>query len=403
VPLESVGTGRPLRICLISPLGYGLYRPDLSLPFGGAEIQLHLLATALAQDPSCAVTVLTTVAGSPGEEQYGAIRLIKRQSKKRAGPLSIRGPAALFRTLRGYAAAYGEMRRLLEAIDADVFVHAGSGVEVGVYARLCRHMGKRFIFVVASTADVDRTYGTAAGPLRWLSPLGIRWADAVVCRTQDQQTLLKQRYGREGYLIRTGHPVPRPQHAAPGTQHSRSSLLWIGRLHPVKQPERFLDLAERLADQACVMIGMRDAAHDELGKIVARRAATLPNLTLFHDVPREQVDDYLRRAKLLVNTSIYEGFSNTFVQAALAGVPICSLRVDPDGLLSRHEIGLCAGGNPDELAVVVRSLLASERRRREIGRRAAAYATMHHDLRRTTADFRLLAQSLVWDRREGHR
>ncbi len=398
-PRPSFGEGqeglrRPLRVCVISPLGYGLYRPELGLPFGGAEVQLYELATSLAKDPSYAVTVLATVQSDPGEEQYGALRLIKRQAGKRAGAPAGNGPSGLFRMLRGYASAYAEMAGLFRTIDADLYVHAGTGAEIGVYAWLCRRMGKRFVFVVASTADLDRAYGTATGVLRWLSPLGIRWADAVVCRTQDQQTLLKQRYGREGTLIRTGHPLPPTLHTSRHTPYA-SSVLWIGRLHPVKQPEKFLDLAERLPDQPCVMIGMRDAAHYELTRTVERRAVRLPNLTLVLDVPLARVDDYLRTTKVLINTSTYEGFSNTFVQAAMAGVPVCSLNVDPDGLLSRHELGLCAGGSVELLTASVRSLLASDRRRLEIGRRAAAYAAAHHDLQRTTVEFKLLAHRLV--------
>lgn len=394
---------RGLKVCIISPLGYGLYRSDLGLPFGGAELQLQLLATSLSQDPSCAVTVLTTVDGEPGEEQYGPIRLIKRQGGHRTASLKGAGFFGLVKLLRRYASAYAEMKSLFLTIDADLYVHAGTGAEIGVYAWLCRGMGKRFVFVVASTADLDHTYGTATGPFRWLSPLGIRWADAVVCRTRDQQALLKQRYGRTGILIRSGHPIPRAPSSVLSPQHSQSSLLWIGRLHAVKQPEKFLDLAERVPDQPCIMIGMRDATHEELARAVARRAAALSNVMLVQDVPQGQVDEYVRGAKLLVNTSIYEGFSNTFVQAAMAGVPVCSLNVDPDGLLSRQEIGLCAGGNEELLAASVRSLLSSDRRRAELGRRAATYARAHHDLRRTTEDFKRLAQNLVYGRAERRR
>ena len=394
-PRSWGGLGRPLKVCVISPLGYGLYRPDLGRPFGGAELQLYWLATSLAQNPACAVTVLTTVEQEPGEEQYGPLRLIKRQAGKRLGGVPETGLVRWLTALRGYGSAYAEMRRLFCAIDADLYIHAGSGADVGVYAWLCRRLNKRFVFVVASTADLDRSWGTATGSLRWLSPLGIRGADAVVCRTEDQQRLLAQRFGRDGVLIRTGHPVPPAQYSARSTQHSKSSVLWIGRLHPVKQPDRFLDLVERMPDHPCVMIGMRDPAHVELTRAVERRAVRLRNLTLVQDLPRERVDDYLRATKVLVNTSVYEGFSNTFVQAAMLGVPVCSLTVDPDGLLSRQVLGLCAGGSGTLLTASVQSLLVSDRQRQEIGRRAMAHAMTHHDLRRMTAEFTMLAYRLV--------
>lgn len=405
---------RPLNVCVMSPLGYGLYRPESRLPFGGAELQLHLLATSLAQDPAILVTVLTTVTTDPGEEPYGPVRLIKRRAGGRVVPLFGAGARGMLEAIRGYVAAFADMRALLRSVDADVYVHAGAGLEVGVYTWICRKMGKRFVYVVASTSDLDRPYGTVTGPFRWLYPLGIRWADAVVCRTNDQRVLLKTRYRRDGVLIRTGHPVPCAQHSEVGQapprtaepvlpQHQKSSILWVGRLHPVKQPERFLDLAEQMPDQPCVLIGMRDAAHPEVARAAADRAAELFNLTVLYDVPPDRIEQHLRTAKVLVNTSVYEGFSNTFVQAAMAGVPICSLTVDPDGLLTRQEIGLCAGGRLEMLVASVRALSVSERQRQELGRRAFAYAATHHDLRRTTDDFKLLVRRLVGAGRKADR
>ena len=47
-----------------------------------------------------------------------------------------------------------------------------------------------------------------------------------------------------------------------------------------------------------------------------------------------EVNALLEHTDLLVNTSDYEGFSNTFIQAWMRRVPVVSLRVDPDRLLS---------------------------------------------------------------------
>jgi hypothetical protein len=50
-------------------------------------------------------------------------------------------------------------------------------------------------------------------------------------------------------------------------------------------------------------------------------------------------------ATVFVNTSDYEGFPNTFVQAATGGCGILSLRVNPDGFLDRFGCGASAGGD----------------------------------------------------------
>lgn len=386
---EGARPERPIRVCLISPLGYGLYNPESGYPFGGAEVQFFLLARELSADPILEVLVLTTVAERPGAERYGSLTLVKRRGRKRLAVPAGRGWLARLRAARRYGAAFFEMRRLMRTIDADVYLHAGSGVEVGAYALICRLLRRRFVWVVASSEDLARPGGLVTGPLQRLFPTGVILADAVVCRTKEQQRLLRTRYRRDGVLIRTGHPV------APQAPDRKSTVLWVGRIHPIKQPELFLALAERLPQEPCVMVAMRNEAHEGLWNVVRDRAAALPNLTVHEDVPWHEVGRLFEDAKLLVNTSTYEGFPNTFVQAALHGTPILSWGVDPDGVLSRQEIGRCAGRSFDVLVEEATRLCRSVSLREELGARARRYASAHHDLNLTVDRFKRLVKSLA--------
>ena len=379
------GSTRPIKVCFISPLGYGLYRPESEQPFGGAEVQFFLLSQELAADPAFQVSVLTTVREAPGAEQHAGVTLIKRVGRGRLAAAANRG-------LRGYAEAFAEMHRTLQAIDADVYLHAGAGVEVGAYALICRLLRRRFVFVVASSADLAKERGLVQGPLRWLYPLGLRLAHALVCRTDEQLTALRDQYARQGMVIRTGHALP-TQDAA--MLVAKSTILWVGRMHPLKQPELFLDLAERLPKERFVMVVSRDETHTKLLQGIRNRAGRLPNLSLLEDVPWNQIARFFEEAKLFVNTSTYEGFPNTFVQAALHGVPILSWTVGPDKVLTQRRIGLCAGGSFERLAAALESLCADGPWRVELGRQAIAYAREHHDLRRAADEFKSLCRSMM--------
>src|SRR2546425_36264 len=376
-----------MKVCFISPLGYGLYNRHSRCQFGGAEVQFFLLAHTLASDPEFQVTVLTTVRENPGTERHGPLTVVRRQGKDRLANGS----------LRGYISAFLEMWRMLRDIGAAVYLHAGAGVEVGAYVLLCRLLRRRFVFVVASSADLRRPNGQVQGTLAWLYSARVRLADAVVCRTHEQLAWLQSRYGRAGVLIRTGHRVvehPPDRQAYP----EKTTVLWVGRMHPLKQPEMFLHLAERLPKESCVLVIMRDPAHEHLLQALRARATALANVRLHEDVPWNEMEGHFARAKLLVNTSAYEGFPNTFAQAAMHGTPILSWRVDPDGVLARHGIGICADSSFDRLAAAAEELCASDVKRTELGRQAREYARAHHDVNRSAEELKALVRALVGGR-----
>ena len=83
------------------------------------------------------------------------------------------------------------MRQQFINIDADIYLHAGAGVEVGAYGLICRLLRRRFLFFIASSADLWEPYGKVEGPLKWLFPLGVRLAHEVVCRSAEQQDHLQ--------------------------------------------------------------------------------------------------------------------------------------------------------------------------------------------------------------------
>ncbi len=380
---------RPLKVCFISPLGYGLYNPQSGLPFGGAEVQFFLLATALANDSSYDVSVLTTVDHQPGIEFQGRMRVYKRLGRRRMDQKSRQGILDRFRQLTDYLLALREMRRQFININADIYLHAGAGVEVGAYGLICRLLKRRFLFFIASSADLWEPYGKVEGPLKWLFPLGIRLAHEVVCRSIEQQNRLRDQYGRTGVLIRTGHPRP------PTRDASRSHVLWVGRGNPLKQPEIFLELAARMPQHRFLMVVAHEDAHLDLLQRVRARAAMLSNLDLYEDVPWSEIDTCFARARIFVNTSTYEGFPNTFVQAALSATPVVSLLVDPDGVLENQQIGVCAGGDFERLVELTKGLLADVQATTSLGRRACSYATANHSLDKVTGDLKRLIHTMI--------
>jgi glycosyltransferase involved in cell wall biosynthesis len=106
---------------------------------------------------------------------------------------------------------------------------------------------------------------------------------------------------------------------------------------------------------------------------VASMIEQTPNVRYLGELSQTKVNKLLCRAHLLVNTSDFEGFSNTFIQAWMRRVPVVSLNVNPDGLLDGRTFGMCSG-NEARLYEDVAALLADDDRVRSMGERSRAFA-----------------------------
>ena len=102
------------------------------------------------------------------------------------------------------------------------------------------------------------------------------------------------------------------------------------------------------------------------------------NVRIVEQVPFGDSDGLFREAYALVNTSVFEGFPNTFLQAGKYGVPVLSLQVDPDGFLAASGCGAVAGGDPTRLAAQLEALWRNPGQREEWGRNAYRHVREHH-------------------------
>ena len=77
-------------------------------------------------------------------------------------------------------------------------------------------------------------------------------------------------------------------------------------------------------------------SYDWLFAEAAKEAEKLPNVTFLGTVPPIEMEGWFKKKKLFMNTSIREGFPNTFLQAWMNRVPVVSLNIDPDGIIEKY-------------------------------------------------------------------
>jgi glycosyltransferase involved in cell wall biosynthesis len=212
---------------------------------------------------------------------------------------------------------------------------------------------------------------------------GIRHATHIVTQTEHQAALLKKNYGREAdAVVPNFHPLP----AEAIDKSGPLSVVWIANLKQWKQPDAFVRLAAALSDLpkvSFVLVGALMAAPRErqwADTLMASIAAT-PNLEYVGQKSQDEVNALLARAHVFVNTSLDEGFANTFIQAWMREVPVVSLHVNPDGVFDLEQVGIHAAGSEERLYQAVRRLISDPQLRREHAACARIYAERRHSVR----------------------
>ncbi len=201
---------------------------------------------------------------------------------------------------------------------------------------------------------------------------GIRRSDVRHAITEYEVECFK-RMGLDCTLYR---PLIMPR-TSPRAVEKDIDFLWVARCQSIKRPHAFLDLCEALPEARCTMIAPNENA--ALWQSVAGRARDLKNVTFIERVPYSEAQAFYDRAEVFVNTSTWEGFANSFIQAGQGDAAILSLAVDTDGLLARFRAGICAGDDSRRFIENARTLFTDTNTRREMQSGAARFVAEWHD------------------------
>ncbi|HTT42592.1 MAG TPA: glycosyltransferase family 4 protein [Steroidobacteraceae bacterium] len=341
---------------------------------GGAQYQGHLLAAELAGRAGVQVTYLARdVAAREGTIAPG-YRL-----QNIGNSAGIRRRAVVFDAR--------QLWHTLQELHPDVIYQQMRQSYTAVCARYAAHAGIPFFFQVASDIDLDPRWmrGRVSGNLPFdlcetvLGAWGLRRASHVIAQTGRQGRLLRERFGlAPAAVIRNFQPLPAQ---LPGKPDAPLEVFWVANFKQVKRPELFVQLAQHFAgrrDLRFTMAGRPSAPRDFAPLL--EKIRSVPNLQYLGELPVEAVNERMAGAAMHVNTSSYEGFPNTFIQAWARGAVVASLAVDPDEEgMEALGIGYCAGSF-DRLCALIDELARSGERRRAIAERAFAFAHARHSL-----------------------
>ena len=283
--------------------------------------------------------------------------------------------------------------KILNKIAPDIIYQRVGCAQTGIAARYAAKHGCKMVWHIASEYDIEPTSISISRLLvyrlleRRLLNFGIKHAAAIIAQTMDQKKMLERNYRRRASaVIPNFHPRP----VEVISKKRPIKVAWVANLKDLKQPEVFIRLASAFGDATdaqFIMIGAIQGEEHQKEKYrdLMNQA---PRLTYLGPKSQKEVNEILSRSHIFVNTSLREGFPNTFIQAWLRKVPVVSLSVNPDRLIERHGLGLVSGSF-EQLKKDVSLLVENQDLRDRLGENARNFANQYFSMQNVNQVLRI--------------
>jgi glycosyltransferase involved in cell wall biosynthesis len=354
-----------MRICFVIEQGGDLLINGGRHYTGGSERQQVLLARALRmRGHTTRFIVADGERSGPVETEHGVVDRLAFAQRRWSSPFAQYGRA---------------VARAAARANADVYYCRAVSNSLLPTALWSRANGKVCVYAAAHDSDTALRVRELRLPVRGWRRIGyvagLHLANRVLAQHEYQRSAFL-RLGVRASVVPNAVELPdrsRIQRNG-GLASSGGYVLAIGRIDPQKRPELVLRLARTLAHRRFVLLGGGKAAAVDRFR---REAAGVTNLEWVGHVEADRVEAYLASASVLVNTSVMEGFPNTFLESWAWGVPVVSLSVDPGGVMKDNGLGSCSG----DVAIMsqrVEQLLDSAPLWESLGQRCRSYVERHH-------------------------
>jgi len=359
-----------IKVCFVILKAYPLFNPKIRSVTGGAEVDLYLLAKALAKDPSFDVRFVLGDYDQAPVEVIDNVTLIK----------SVNVKGNLF--LGGY-----KIWKALKQADADIYFTECVSLGMSLYSIFCKVYNKKFIYRTAHTRECDGTYLKSKFFRGHCFLKTLRSADVVLTQNVSDKNSLYQTTGVSTEVIKGACDIP------DSNIKSKAGALWVARSAGFKRPLLFIKLARQFPQHQFTMICQK-AFNDTFFDQVKNEATSLSNIDFITHVDFSEIDKYFIKAKVFVSTSDSEGFPNTFVHAAKCSTPILSLAVNPDNFLNKHACGWCADDDWNQFESLFTAVMDQE-----VGSNAGIngkkYIENNHDTKKIIERYKDIFKSLM--------
>lgn len=266
-----------------------------------------------------------------------------------------------------------KFKKFISNTKPDIILQHGLTMQSCILAKYCKMKKIKYVFMFAHDIEVEGKY-QRNGKKCYLFHMLLN-NSILITQNEYQQKHLEEKYNQPSHIVPNGFDIKEKP------KNKKTDILWIARSDTWKNPEIFLDLATKFPNENFTMICPRSntISSEEYEKL-KDKADTIKNLKFIDFVHFLDIDKYFEKSKLFINTSKYEGFPQTFLQATLNAVPIISLSSNPNNFLTEYKCGFDAKGDIKNMIQNINQLLENKKLWQEYSDNAYNYAKKNHNI-----------------------
>ncbi len=205
----------------------------------------------------------------------------------------------------------------------------------------CNFFKRKLVFWTQSDSDAMPEYRKNWSPLiSLLHDFGLKNSNIIISQTKSQRYAYSINYNIDASIVNNISckiTPPSLNKNIPFTHNDYVDVLWAGNSLPNKRYEIVIELAKLLPHRKfAIAMNKSDIKRFSDAYITASK---LNNVLFLGELHPFDMENWFEKTRLFLNTSIKEGFANTFLQAWTNGVPVVSLCIDPDNIISSYGLG----------------------------------------------------------------
>jgi glycosyltransferase involved in cell wall biosynthesis len=222
----------------------------------------------------------------------------------------------------------------------DYIYQSCAGHETATAALICKVLKLPLIYRVANDIESDERVNRLAPHAYWGYKLGIKHSTYILCQNKYQYNNLSKKFPQKQISI-----IHNPFYIPQGNVHSvlkseRKYIAWVGLFQYQKNMMGLFNVARNIPSMKVLIAGKNTETNDPKTDNAIKRLLKLKNVEFVGYISRVNIRGFLNKATILLNTSHYEGFSNTFLEAFSVGTPVITTRkVDPDNIIEDNNLG----------------------------------------------------------------